>query len=65
MCDEILTLAQAARFLQVSERTCWELARAGEIPSCRVGRQYRFSKDVLRQWVEAKHTASSKEVSDE
>lgn len=50
---EYLTLAEAARLLQVSPKTLWSLARAYHIPHFRVGKQYRFARTELLAW--AKH----------
>lgn len=56
---EILTLAEAAEFLKVSERTLWQLAKDGQIPHGKVGRQYRFEKSRLASWA----GCSNREVS--
>lgn len=48
---EILTMAQAAEYLQVSVRTLQRMVAAGEIPGRQVGRQWRFEREQLRQWV--------------
>ncbi|MHB8860993.1 MAG: helix-turn-helix domain-containing protein [Pirellulaceae bacterium] len=44
-------LTEAAKRLQVSERTLWALAKANKVPHKRVGKQYRFSPAVLREWM--------------
>lgn len=46
---EVLTLAEAAEYLKVSERTLWAQAKAGIIPCFKVGSQYRFITEKLRQ----------------
>ena len=46
----VLTLAEAAKYLKVSERTLWQLAKDGEIPHRRVGKQYRFVYSILLAW---------------
>jgi excisionase family DNA binding protein len=46
-----VSIAEAARLLKVSERTLWQLARDGKVPHKRVGKQYRFSPEVLRGWM--------------
>jgi len=51
-CEAIaIGLAEAARELQVSERTLWRLAKGGEVPCQRVGKQWRFSPQALREWM--------------
>lgn len=48
---EVLDLAEAARFLKISERHAWRLARAGELPHRRLGNLYRFSRGELRDFM--------------
>ena len=49
--DEVLTLAEAADFTKVSERTMWKLATEDEVPHKRVGAQYRFLRSRLVEWM--------------
>jgi len=51
MDEEILDVEGAARALGVSTRTIYALARKGEIPAMRVGREWRFALRNLREWV--------------
>jgi len=48
--QSVMTLAEASSFLRVSERTLWERARNGEVPSFRLGVQYRFLVSQLEAW---------------
>ena len=51
MDEEILDVEGAARALGVSSRTIYDLARKGKIPAMRVGREWRFARKNLREWV--------------
>ncbi len=51
MDDEILSVEGAARALGVSTRTIYTLARNGDIPAMRVGREWRFALSNIREWV--------------
>jgi excisionase family DNA binding protein len=51
MDKEILDVEGAATLLGVSTTTIYHLARKGEIPATRVGREWRFSRTHLIQWV--------------
>ena len=51
MDEEILDVVGAARVLGVSTRTVYALARKGEIPAMRIGREWRFALKNLREWV--------------
>jgi len=48
---EILTLQQAAKMLQISERTLQRMLKKGEIPGTQVGGQWRFDREQLRALV--------------
>ncbi len=48
---EILDVEGAATLLGVSTTTIYNLARKGEIPATRVGREWRFARANLIQWV--------------
>jgi excisionase family DNA binding protein len=51
MDKEILDVEGAATLLGVSTTTIYNLARKGEIPATRVGREWHFSRANLMQWV--------------
>ena len=51
---EIMTLTEAARYIRVSEKTLGERARLGRIPCQKVGREWRFLRQALREWLSAK-----------
>ena len=51
MDEEILDVEGAAQALGVSTRMIYKLARQGEIPAMRVGREWRFALQNLRAWV--------------
>jgi PTS system nitrogen regulatory IIA component len=49
---DILTLAEVAKYLKVSERTVYEWAQKGEIPAGKIGTVWRFKKSELEEWVD-------------
>lgn len=49
MPDDILDIRNAAKFLQIKERTLYRLVGEGEIPGIKVGGQWRFSKKNLEE----------------
>ena len=51
MIDEFLTMKEVATLLKIGEKTVYSLAQRGEIPAFKVGRQWRFRKSALEQWV--------------
>jgi excisionase family DNA binding protein len=48
---EILTLEEVAAMLRISRHTLYRLARAGKIPSFRIGDDWRFRKDLIKRWI--------------
>jgi len=50
--DNMLTIAQVAKYLKLHELTVRRLAREGEIPAFKVGRQWRIKKNLLEEWIE-------------
>jgi excisionase family DNA binding protein len=51
---QILTIAQVAEFLGLHELTVRRLAREGELPALKLGRQWRVKKDLLEKWIETR-----------
>lgn len=50
---EVLTLAEAARYLKVSEKTIRRLIDEDAIPCAKVGGQWRFMKQTIQQWLQS------------
>jgi excisionase family DNA binding protein len=48
---EVLTLAEAAEYLRVSESDVVELATKHELPGRKIGDQWRFHKHGLADWL--------------
>jgi PTS system nitrogen regulatory IIA component len=51
MDDDILTIEDVAKYLRVSERTVYDWAQKGEIPSGKIGTAWRFKKSEIEKWV--------------
>jgi excisionase family DNA binding protein len=49
--EQMLTTEEVAHWLQVPVRTIQRWAREGSIPYLRVGRQLRFERAEVRQWM--------------
>ena len=48
---ELMTVAEVADYLRVTEKTVYRLLRRGSIPATRVGRQWRFKKASIDEWL--------------
>jgi PTS system nitrogen regulatory IIA component len=51
MADDILTIEEVAKYLRVSERTVYDWAQKGDIPSGKIGTVWRFKKPEIEKWV--------------
>jgi len=51
MDSEVLNLEQAMEFFGVSERTMIKLLREEHIPARKIGREWRFNKSALLDWL--------------
>jgi excisionase family DNA binding protein len=48
---EVMSVEQAAEFLQVDEAVVLELAEAGRLPARKLGSAWRFSRAALVEWL--------------
>jgi len=60
--DRLLTVAEVAAFLRVSERTVYRLLEAGVLPGFKVGARWRVREDKLWAFLERKEGASFSEA---
>lgn len=51
--SEIMTLPQAAAYLQLAEKTVLRMAQQGRIPAAKIASQWRFLRPVIRDWLAA------------
>lgn len=56
MTDDILNLEQAIEFLGVSEKTLIKLLREEPLPARKIGREWRFSREALLNWLASGHS---------
>jgi excisionase family DNA binding protein len=60
MIEEVfMTTDEVLEYLQVNLRTVYRLIKAGKIPAVRVGRQWRFRKRDIDNWLESQRTGST------
>ena len=59
----IMTLDEVARALRVKRPVAWRLAKAGRIPSFRVGKAYRILRDDLETYMRNGSRASARRKS--
>ena len=49
--DQLLTIDEVASYMRVSRFTVYRLAKSHFIPATKIGRQWRFQKEEIDQWV--------------
>jgi len=50
--NEIMTITQVAKYLQISEITTYRLVQEGRIPAFKVGRGWRVKREDLKEFIE-------------
>jgi len=50
---EILTIEEAASFLQIGKKSLYRLAKEGIIPGKKILNKWRFDRELLKEWVRA------------
>jgi len=50
--NEIMTISQVAKYLQISEITTYRLVQEGKIPAFKVGRSWRVKREDLNEFIE-------------
>ncbi len=54
----IMNVHEVAVYLRISEAKVYRLANQGRIPVMRIGKAWRFRKDLLDQWIRENTEAS-------
>ena len=49
--DNVLTITELSTYLKVSKSTLYKLAQEGKVPGQKVGRHWRFHREVIDQWL--------------
>ena len=54
-----LTTEEVLGYLKVNPRTIYRLIRSGELPAIRIGRQWRFRRSDLNDWLDRQRSLAS------
>lgn len=57
--DRLLTIEQAADYLQIAPKTVREWLRVGRLPGVKIGRVWRIREASLRAWVEQRESGGA------
>ena len=48
--DQIMTLEEVANYLKMKPQTIYLWAQKGKIPAAKIGKEWRFRKDIIDAW---------------
>ena len=49
--DQVMTLEELALYLKLPKSTLYKLVQDGRIPGQKLGKQWRFGKQAIDQWL--------------
>ncbi len=49
--DDVMTIDELAEYLKLSKSTLYKLAQLGKVPGQKVGKHWRFHKDMIDAWL--------------
>ncbi len=58
---DVMTIEQLCSYLQLSRSTLYKLAQEGKVPGQKVGRHWRFHKNVIDRWLGENGPPAAKE----
>ena len=47
----IMTVHDVAEYLRLSEAKVYKMANAGRVPALRMGKSWRFKKELIDEWI--------------
>ena len=57
---DILSLEELCKYLKLTKSTIYKLTQRGEIPSSRIGKQLRFRRSRIEEWLDQRERQSKK-----
>lgn len=51
--EEILTIDEVAKYLKLKPQTVYKWAQEGQIPATKLGKEWRFRKRILDDWLDS------------
>jgi excisionase family DNA binding protein len=51
--DEIMTLEEVAAYLKLKPQTLYKWAQEGNIPGTKIGKEWRFRKSIIDEWIDS------------
>jgi len=60
---QVMDIKELSEYLGIGKSKIYSLIRLKKIPASRIGRQYRFSKDVVDSWLKERIITKKEEPS--
>ena len=60
MREDVLTIKEVGKYLNVTERTLYRLAQEGKIPAFKVGASWRFRRADIDAWSESRTSGTTR-----
>lgn len=54
--ERLLTIEEVAEYMQVSRFTVYRLAKGCALPATKIGRQWRFQRQEIEQWLRTRNS---------
>ena len=48
--NEVMTVQEVAEYLRLNEMTVYRLAQQGKLPALKIGRSWRFKRELIDEW---------------
>ncbi len=48
--NNILNIEEVAKYLKMKPQTIYTWAQSGKIPAAKIGKEWRFRKDIIDEW---------------
>lgn len=56
----IMSLDELCKYLKLTKSTIYKLTQRGEIPASRIGKQLRFRRAKIEEWLDKREKASNR-----
>ncbi len=51
--EEIMTIEEVAKYLKMRPQTIYKWAQEGKLPGAKLGKEWRFRKHLLDEWIDS------------
>lgn len=62
--DNIMTIEEVAKYLKMKPQTIYLWAQKGNIPAVKLGKEWRFRRDVIDEWLNQRFDEKYKPIID-